>query len=44
MENGEEKLLLNIPCAVRGDTGKYVVTVKNDLGEDSGEIKVIVLG
>lgn len=44
LENPEEKTILNIPSAVRGDTGKYTIKAKNEFGEDSGDFKVIVLG
>lgn len=41
---GEEKAVFSIPSSVRGDTAKYTITAKNDFGEDSGDITVIVLG
>lgn len=43
-ENPEEKAILHIPSSVRGDTGKYTITAKNEFGEDSGDFNVIVLG
>lgn len=43
-ENPEEKAILHIPTSVRGDSGKYTITAKNEFGEDSGDFKVIVLG
>lgn len=42
-ESGEEKAALHIPSSVRGDTGKYTITAKNEFGEDSGDFNVIVL-
>ena len=42
-EAAEEKAGLNIPSSVRGDTGKYTITAKNEFGEDSGDFNVIVL-
>jgi len=42
-KDGEDMASLHIPSAVRGDTGKFTITAKNDFGEDSGDIKVIVL-
>ena len=43
-KNDEENIKLHVPVSVRGDTGKYTVTLKNDHGEDQGDINVIVLG
>jgi len=42
-EGGEEKAALHIPSSVRGDTGKYTITAKNEFGEDSGDFNVVVL-
>ena len=35
-------ILLHILSSVVADSGRYTVTAKNDIGEDSGEINVIV--
>jgi len=43
IDHSDDKAVLHIPCSVRGDTGKYTITAKNEFGEDSGDIKVIVL-
>jgi len=40
----DESASLEIPKCVRGDTGKYLVTVENENGSDTAEIPVIVLG
>jgi len=42
-EAGEDKAALHIPSSVRGDTGKYTVTAKNEFGEDSGDFNVVVV-
>jgi hypothetical protein len=42
-EASDEKALLHIPSAVRGDTGKYTITAKNQFGEDSGDFNVFVV-
>ena len=44
MANTEEEATVDIPIAKRGDTGKYNISVANDYGSDSGDLKVIVLG
>ena len=44
MENREENALLNVPIASRDDTGKYTACLKNEFGEDEGDINVVVLG
>ena len=44
MENGEENALLNVPIASRDDIGKYTACLKNEFGEDEGDINVVVLG
>ena len=33
-----------VPVSKRGDTGTYTLALKNEFGEDSGDIEVIVLG
>ncbi len=43
-ENGEEDAKLGIPVSKRDDTGKYTICLKNEYGEDEGDIEVIVLG
>ena len=43
-ENGEENIKLRVPVSKRTDTGKYTVALKNDFGEDTGDISVTVLG
>ena len=35
-------IILHILSSVVADSGRYTVTAKNDIGEDSGEINVIV--
>jgi len=42
-EAGEEKAVLHIESSVRSDTGKYTITAKNEFGEDSGDISVVVV-
>ena len=37
-------MVFHIPSSLRGDTGKLTVKAKSPLGEDSGDINVIVLG
>ena len=44
MENGEEKAVMSIPVSKREDSGKYTIAVTNPNGQDSGDIKVVVLG
>lgn len=41
---GEDRAVLLIPSAVRGDTGKYAIHAKNEHGEDTGDFRVVVLG
>ena len=36
--------MLDVPVARRDDTGKYTIALKNEYGEDEGDINVIVLG
>ncbi|XP_041366543.1 twitchin-like isoform X3 [Gigantopelta aegis] len=43
MTSGETQAKLHIPRAERGDTGKYTIKVANAHGEDTADIKVIVL-
>lgn len=42
--SGEENAVLSIPVSKRSDTGKYTVNLSNKFGEDSGDLKIIVLG
>jgi len=42
-EAGEVKAVLRIESSVRSDTGKYTITAKNEFGEDSGDISMIVV-
>jgi hypothetical protein len=44
LQTNNDKALLSIPKAVRGDTGKYNLKLKNDSGVADVDIKVIVLG
>jgi len=39
-----EKTVLTIAKAVRKDCGKYTIKVKNNLGEQSADINLTVLG
>lgn len=43
-ENDEDNAKLHIPRCERDDTGDYTIKLKNEFGEDTGDIKVIVLG
>ncbi|XP_014667689.1 PREDICTED: twitchin-like isoform X2 [Priapulus caudatus] len=43
MVTEEDKTVLTIPETERGDLGKYAVTLKNELGEDTAEIPVNVV-
>ena len=42
--SGEENAVLSIPVSKRSDTGKYTINLSNKFGEDSGDLKIIVLG
>ena len=44
LENNDEVAKLHVPVSERKDTGKYKIALKNEFGEDSGDIDVIVLG
>ena len=44
VDSGEENTVLDVPVARRDDTGKYTIALKNEYGEDEGDINVIVLG
>ena len=44
VESVEENTVLDVPVARRDDTGKYTIALKNEYGEDEGDINVIVLG
>lgn len=39
----DENSKLRVPVSKRGDSGVYTMKVKNDLGEDTADVKVIVL-
>ena len=43
MATDDESTKLDIPKSKRGDTGKYKCVLKNEFGEDEGELNVIVL-
>ena len=43
-ESGEENAKLRIPSARREDTGKFSIKLKNEFGEDEGDINVTVIG
>ncbi|XP_014665457.1 PREDICTED: twitchin-like isoform X3 [Priapulus caudatus] len=43
MDNDDDDAKLHIPRCVRDDTGDYTIKLKNEFGEDTGDIKVIVL-
>lgn len=42
--SGEESVGLSIPVTQRSDSGKYTITAKNDYGEDSADMTVVVYG
>ena len=44
MTNDDDNAKFEIPRSERGDTGKYTIALKNEFGEDEGDINVIVLG
>ena len=44
MTDDEEEAKVHYPVSQRGDSGVYTVKVSNPHGEDSGDIKVTVLG
>ena len=44
MTSGETQAKLHIPRSERGDTGKYTIKVANQHGEETADIKVVVLG
>jgi len=44
LSTDDEKAQLQITVAVRGDTGLYTTTVSNELGQDTLDTYVIVLG
>ncbi|XP_052825204.1 twitchin isoform X2 [Octopus bimaculoides] len=41
--NSETDAKLYVPCAERGDSGKYTVNISNPLGTDTADIQVVVL-
>ena len=43
-DNSLYDIVLNNKCAEKGDTGKYTVMMKNDLGFDTATVNVIVVG
>lgn len=44
MDTTGDRTRLEIPVSQRGDTGTYKITARNPYGEDSADIKVIVVG
>ena len=40
----EEEAKIHVPVSQRGDSGTYNITLSNPYGEDSGDIKVVILG
>lgn len=40
----DDKAILEVRRADKGDVGDYGVTVKNDLGEEAAQIPVSILG
>lgn len=43
-DSGEDYVGLKIPMTQRSDSGKYTITAKNDYGEDSADMTVLVYG
>ena len=44
LQTTNDKALLSIPKAKRGDTGKYKLQLKNDSGVVDTDINVVVVG
>lgn len=44
MTNDEDNAKVHIPSCRRDDSGDFQIHLKNDNGEDVGDIRVIVLG
>ena len=44
IEQVGDEIVLSCRCAKKSDQGKYAVTLKNDLGTDTANINVTVLG